>query len=50
MATLPKSSPYVVVGAGIHGLSTAYHLAKELSARGLGSGQCRHHLIEKRQS
>ena len=38
MATLPKSCPYVVVGAGIHGLSTAYHLAKELSARGLGSG------------
>jgi glycine/D-amino acid oxidase-like deaminating enzyme len=38
MATLPRSSPYVVVGAGIHGLSTAYHLAKELSARGLGSG------------
>ena len=38
MATLPKSSPYVVVGAGIHGLSTAYHLANELSARGLGSG------------
>ena len=38
MATLPKSSPYVVVGAGIHGLSTAYHLAKELAARGLGSG------------
>ena len=30
--------PYVVVGAGIHGLSTAYHLAKELRARGLGSG------------
>lgn len=29
---------YVVVGAGIHGLSTAYHLAKELSARGMGSG------------
>jgi glycine/D-amino acid oxidase-like deaminating enzyme len=27
------------VGAGIHGLSTAYHLAKELKARGLGSGQ-----------
>src|SRR5690242_7569489 len=35
---LPQSSPYVVVGAGIHGLSTAYHLAKELRARGLGSG------------
>ncbi|WP_315981736.1 hypothetical protein [Aliamphritea spongicola] len=26
----PKSSPYVIVGAGIHGLSTAYHLALEL--------------------
>jgi glycine/D-amino acid oxidase-like deaminating enzyme len=35
---LPSSSPYVVVGAGIHGLSTAYHLAKELRTRGLGSG------------
>ena len=31
-------SPYVVVGAGIHGLSTAYHLAKELRTRNLGSG------------
>ena len=39
MATFPKSSPYVVVGAGIHGLSTAYHLAKELTQRGLGSGR-----------
>jgi glycine/D-amino acid oxidase-like deaminating enzyme len=36
--TLPASARYVVVGAGIHGLSTAYHLAKELAARGLGSG------------
>src|ERR1700704_2374167 len=36
--TLPARSPYVVVGAGIHGLSTAYHLAKELRARGTGSG------------
>src|SRR5919198_557260 len=34
----PARSPYVVVGAGIHGLSTAYHLAKELRARGVGSG------------
>src|SRR5213595_161444 len=33
-----RTSPYVVVGAGIHGLSTAYHLAKELRSRGLGSG------------
>jgi methylglutamate dehydrogenase subunit A len=37
--SLPGSSPYVVVGAGIHGLSTAYHLARELRARGLGSGR-----------
>src|SRR5881397_4305283 len=35
---VPASSSYVVVGAGIHGLSTAYHLAKELRSRGLGSG------------
>jgi glycine/D-amino acid oxidase-like deaminating enzyme len=34
-----SSSPYVVVGAGIHGLSTAWHLARELRARGLGSGE-----------
>jgi methylglutamate dehydrogenase subunit A len=39
MSQLPGSAPYVVVGAGIHGLSTAYHLAKELRARGLGSGR-----------
>ena len=35
---LPPSSPYVVVGAGIHGLSTAYHLARKLKARRIGSG------------
>jgi glycine/D-amino acid oxidase-like deaminating enzyme len=34
----PTSSRYVVVGAGIHGLSTAMHLARELRARGTGSG------------
>ncbi|MDP9283349.1 MAG: FAD-binding oxidoreductase [Actinomycetota bacterium] len=37
--TVPSRSRYVVIGAGIHGLSTAYHLAKELKARGLGSGE-----------
>ena len=36
--TLPASSPYIVVGAGIHGLSTGYHLAQKLRSRGLGSG------------
>jgi len=38
MSVLPTHSRYVVVGAGIHGLSTAWHLAKELKARGQGSG------------
>src|SRR5436305_4759314 len=38
MTQLPSRSRYVVVGAGIHGLSTAYHLAKELRTRGTGSG------------
>jgi glycine/D-amino acid oxidase-like deaminating enzyme len=36
--SVPASARYIVVGAGIHGLSTAYHLAKELAARGMGSG------------
>ena len=35
----PSKSPYVIIGAGIHGLSTAYHLAVELKARGKGSGK-----------
>ncbi len=35
---LPPGSRYVVVGAGVHGLSTAWHLARELRRRGLGSG------------
>ena len=32
------AAPYVVIGAGMHGLSTAYHLAVALRERGLGSG------------
>ncbi len=39
MPTLPKHKKYVVIGAGMHGLSTAWHLAKELKARGKGSGE-----------
>ncbi len=35
----PTHSPYVIIGAGIHGLSTAYHLALELKAQGKGSGK-----------
>jgi glycine/D-amino acid oxidase-like deaminating enzyme len=35
---IPANSRYVIVGAGIHGLSTAWHLARELKARGRGDG------------
>ncbi len=35
---LPDSTTYLVIGAGVHGLSTAWHLAMELEARGTGSG------------
>jgi len=34
----PKSSRFVIIGAGIHGLSTAYHLAAKLKSAGNGSG------------
>jgi methylglutamate dehydrogenase subunit A len=36
---LPEQSRYVIIGAGIHGLSTAWHLARELKARGRGTGE-----------
>ena len=29
---------YLIIGAGIHGLSTAYHLASQLKAKGQGGG------------
>jgi len=35
----PDSSRYVIIGAGIHGLSTAWHLAQALEARGAGGGK-----------
>ena len=35
---LPQTSRFVIIGAGIHGLSTAYHLALELKSSGKGSG------------
>jgi glycine/D-amino acid oxidase-like deaminating enzyme len=37
--TLPPHSPYVIIGAGIHGLSTAYHLALQLKNTGRGTGE-----------
>jgi glycine/D-amino acid oxidase-like deaminating enzyme len=36
---IPARSRYVIVGAGIHGLSTAWHLARELRARRGGGGE-----------
>jgi len=35
----PDHYKYVVVGAGIHGLSSAWHLARELKSRKLGTGK-----------
>jgi glycine/D-amino acid oxidase-like deaminating enzyme len=34
----PTVAKYAIIGAGIHGLSTAYHLAQMLKAQGRGSG------------
>ncbi|QGG80445.1 FAD-dependent oxidoreductase [Litorivicinus lipolyticus] len=36
---LPTQTRYLIIGAGIHGLSTAYHLAVELKASGKGDGR-----------
>ncbi|MDY6861846.1 MAG: FAD-binding oxidoreductase [Thermodesulfobacteriota bacterium] len=35
--SFPTKCKYVIIGAGIHGLSTAYHLAKELKKRNSSS-------------
>ena len=37
--TIPTHSKFIIVGAGIHGLSTALHLAQNLRASGQGSGR-----------
>src|SRR5918995_5032518 len=36
---LPDQQKYVIIGAGVHGLSTAWHLSRGLKARGRGSGE-----------
>lgn len=36
---LPESITYVIVGGGVHGLSTAWHRAMELDAKGKGGGR-----------
>jgi len=35
---IPSHAKYAIIGAGVHGLSTAYHLSLELKRRGRGSG------------
>jgi glycine/D-amino acid oxidase-like deaminating enzyme len=37
--SIPNHSKYIIVGAGMHGLSTAWHLAQELKRRKRGSGE-----------
>ena len=34
LMAFPSTARFVIIGAGIHGLSTAYHLALELKSRG----------------
>jgi glycine/D-amino acid oxidase-like deaminating enzyme len=36
--SLPEGVKYLIIGGGIHGLSTAYHLARKLNALGRGGG------------
>ena len=36
---IPSHVKYLIIGAGIHGLSTAYHLAQKLKASGKGDGR-----------
>ena len=47
--TLPNHARYVIIGAGIHGLSTAMHLALRLKARGttIGAGGTRIVVLDK---
>ncbi len=35
---LPAAVRFIVIGAGVHGLSTAWHLARQLRDRGTGDG------------
>ena len=32
--SLPSKCEYLIIGGGIHGLSTAWHLCKKLSSKG----------------
>ncbi len=37
--SIPTNCKYIIIGAGIHGLSTAWHLAKRLRENGQGTGK-----------
>src|SRR5438105_4070402 len=39
MATIPSTAHYLIIGAGIHGLSTSMHLAQKLKASGKAVGR-----------
>ena len=49
MSVLPSHAHFVIIGAGIHGLSTAMHLARKLNARGgsIGAGGTRIVVLDK---
>jgi glycine/D-amino acid oxidase-like deaminating enzyme len=49
MNSLPSHATYALIGAGIHGLSTAMHLAQKLAARGttVGPGGTRIVVLDK---
>jgi glycine/D-amino acid oxidase-like deaminating enzyme len=36
---MPTKAKTIIIGAGIHGLSTAWHLAEQLAAKGKGGGE-----------
>src|SRR6516162_1062333 len=36
--SVPSHAKFLIIGAGVHGLSTGYHLARELRARGTDGG------------
>ena len=47
MSTLPSQATYVIIGAGIHGLSTGMHLAQRLRAQGTIGDEAYHRLEEE---
>src|SRR5678815_4767770 len=49
MPRLPERADYVIIGAGIHGLSTSMHLAQKLKASGktVGAGGVRIVVLDK---